>query len=150
MRFACLLASSLAIAACSPAAEVAPPADAGDGSNQAIGTPCKPALADPCSQPSDVCSVAVCDPTSLLCVRVLVDAGPTCSNGSPPLTCGSDDCDASAEAGEAASADGAVADAAVEAGESGELDASGDATAPADGGDASNDAPAEAADATGE
>lgn len=142
MRFACLLASSLAIAACS-SAEVAPAADAGNGSDQLIGAPCKPALPDPCSQPNDVCSVAVCDPTSLLCVRVAVDAGPTCSNGSPPSTCASDDCDASEDAGDAAAAD-------AEAGESGGLDGSGEAAPPVDGGDASNDAPAEAADAQGD
>ena len=77
------LATAAAFAACASSQTAPGVADAGDGSNQAIGTTCNPSLKEPCAQPSDVCSVAVCDPTTLLCTRVPVDAGPTCSNGSP-------------------------------------------------------------------
>ena len=63
----------------------------------------------PCIILTDVCSVSRCDPSTRLCVRVAVDAGPTCSGGGPPPSCApSGDCDAGLEAGD--SADGDAAD----------------------------------------
>jgi hypothetical protein len=126
------LATAAAFAACASSQTAPGVADAGDGSNQAIGTTCNPSLKEPCAQPSDVCSVAVCDPTTLLCTRVPVDAGPTCSNGSPPdagPSCAGE-CDASEDAEDAAP-----------------LDATSDALAKGDGGDSSVDATSDAGDA---
>src|SRR5262249_37452131 len=65
----------------------------GAGPLQAIGAPCSPTLNEPCIPITDVCSISLCDPTSLTCLHVAVDGGPTCTNGSPPPPpC--DDCDA--------------------------------------------------------
>jgi hypothetical protein len=150
MRVACLLAAAIvgvAIAGCSSTEPALAP-EAGDGSDQAIGTPCNPALKAPCAQPSDVCSVAVCDPTSLLCTRVMVDAGPTCSNEPPP--CSSAECDASADAADASAQGADAADAADANGDGGGLDGSDGGTPPSDGGDGSTDAPFEGGDAAGD
>jgi hypothetical protein len=149
MRVACLLAAvvvAVAIAACSSTEPSLVP-EAGNGSDQAIGTACNPALKDPCAQLSDVCSVAVCDSTSHLCIRVMVDAGPTCSNEPPP--CSSDECDASGDAADASAQDTGAADAADASVDGGGLDGSDSATPPSDGGDGSTDAPFDGADAGG-
>src|ERR1700727_2820607 len=147
MRVACLLAYvvvAVAIAACSSTQTTLAP-EAGDGSEQAIGTACNPALKDPCAQPSDVCSVAVCDSTSHLCIRVTVDAGPTCSNEPPP--CSSAECDASADAADASAQTTDAADAADANGDDGGFEGSDSAPPPSDGGDGSTDAPFDGADA---
>ena len=112
------------LAACSsgggsPSAAV----DAGTG-GAGLGETCNPSAPKPCVVVTDVCSVAVCDPASHLCVRVSVDAGPTCG-GNPSPTCASGECDGSAddattEAGDAAGGDGS--------GEAGEAGAGGDSS----------------------
>jgi hypothetical protein len=67
------------------------------GPGQALGTPCDPSLVAPCETLTDVCSVAVCDPTSRRCERVTVDGGPTCGNGVPPGADAGDSADAKVE-----------------------------------------------------
>jgi hypothetical protein len=94
--------------------------DASVGANQALGTPCDPALLKACEPVTDVCSVTVCDPSTRRCIRVPVEAGPTCGEGIPP--CASGVCDA------ADGADGA-GDAQIDA----------PSPAPSDGGDAASD-----------
>jgi hypothetical protein len=116
--------------------------DAGNGSNQTIGATCNPSLSNACEQPSDVCSIAVCDPTTRVCTRVAVDAGPICSNGNPPV-CSSDDCDAAVEAGDAS-------DATVDASDASLLDGATDSTTDGAAGDASTDAPTDAGDSGGD
>ncbi len=135
------LCAGAIVLACSSSTQVTPAPDAGSGATQALGEPCAPTK--PCAQPTDGCSVAVCDATSHLCVRVVVDGGPTCSGGNAPASCASAACDAAADATDAAGdADAAAADAM----DAGSLDGSIDATS--EGGDASLDAGADAGDAT--
>ena len=112
------------------------------GAGQAIGTPCDPSLPAPCAPLTDVCSVAVCDPTSDRCIRVPVEAGPTCGDGVPP-GCGSGECDGGEEAGDAQ-----LDSAPSEAGEAGDAASDGSIDgASADASDGANDASLDAGDA---
>jgi hypothetical protein len=132
-------AATLAAGACSSGTTaLVAGADAALGPGRAIGTPCDPAEKKPCETLTDVCSVAVCDPTSHLCERVLVDAGPTCTGGNPPPPACSGECDASSEAGDAAALD------------AGAPDGASDATAAEGGSDAATDARPDASDAGGD
>ena len=87
MRFAAAALVSIAsmataLAGCSSST---PPAatqsDAGD-EYRALGQSCDPTSPHPCEVLTDGCSASECQAD--VCVRVFVDAGPTCSNGSPP------------------------------------------------------------------
>jgi hypothetical protein len=108
-------------------------ADAGD-EFRPLGESCDPASPHPCEVLTDGCSAAVCQ--SKVCVRVFLDAGPTCSNGSPPpYDAGAEDAgqgsDASlADAGDAATIPG---DAASDASDAAATDASFDASVDAAG-----------------
>jgi hypothetical protein len=150
MRAALLFAAFVALGACTSSPAAPPEVDGGNGANSALGTTCNPKLAGPCEQPSDACSIAVCDPKSLVCVRVAVDAGPACTSGNP--ACPSGECDAAAEASDAAVEGGRPSD----GGDAGVFDGSNDATtdgesdgdsdAATDAADASSDAPSDAGD----
>jgi hypothetical protein len=74
----------------------------GGGNDRALGQSCDPSLVQPCETLTDACSAAVCQ--SGVCVRVAVDAGPTCSNGSLPVSHedGGQPEDAAVDAGDAA------------------------------------------------
>ncbi len=109
-------AGAALVAACGSSADtLAPEVDAALGANQALGTPCDPSASPPCLPVTDVCSAAVCDPSSLRCVRVAIDAGPTCSGGNAPSTpctgsacdAGADDAESDAESRESSTLDGA-------------------------------------------
>ncbi len=132
MRFVvvALVSVATALAGCSSSP---PPAatqsDAGD-EYRALGQSCDPTSPHPCEVLTDGCSASMCQ--AHVCVRVFVDAGPTCSNGSPPSydAGGGEDAglrsDASPDAGDAAApvdaSDAAAGDAEADA----SFDASGD------------------------
>jgi hypothetical protein len=150
------MALGVAIGACSSQQSENPPAavEAGIGSGEAIGAACNPALAHPCEELTDVCSVSMCDPTTHICIRVSVEAGPTCGNGVPPSDdAGAPPADATVDASEAGEAGeagapreaGEAGEAGADAGDSAVLDASNEVS---DGGnEASNDGAPDAADA---
>ena len=132
------LAGGLVAACSSGTSAPLAPVDAGIGGGAGLGEPCEPSAAQPCVVVTDVCSVAVCDATSHLCVRVSVDAGPTCG-GAGPAPCASGACDGGADDAttEAGEGDGA-SDGATEAGGDASVDASGESDA-GDAGDAKGD-----------
>jgi hypothetical protein len=109
------------IEGCSSSTPAASGSDAGD-EYRALGESCDPTSPHPCEVLTDGCSAAVCQ--SNVCVRVFVDAGPTCSNGSPPsYDAGSADAGQGSDAALAdAGGDASVADASA-----GDASASGDA-----------------------
>ena len=91
-----VVAAALASPACSSNSTASNGAADAGASGHALGTPCDPSVADPCETLTDGCSIAVCDPTTHVCVRVAVDAGPLCTGGLPP--CSSPDCDGGGDA----------------------------------------------------
>ena len=142
------LAFAVALGACSSGGSApAGGADAAPGSGgRPLGEPCDPAARPPCVILTDVCSVSVCDPASRVCVRVPVDAGPTCSSVHPVPPCSSGACDGGADAGDGEAldaGDGAASDATVDAGGDAASDAAGEG-----GSDAARDAVA--SDAAGD
>ena len=135
---ACAAAFLALAGACSSNGPPSAP-DASIGPGAALGSSCDPSLAPACETLTDVCSVAVCDPTSHRCVRVAVDAGPICGHGGGGPSCGSGECDGAAPLGDAALDSGV--DSGVPDGNAAEpsSDAAGDAM-----GDAALDAPSDA------
>lgn len=128
MRVAAVVLASLPVLLAVPgcSSSTPPAATASDAGDQyrALGQSCDPATPHPCEVLTDACSVAVCE--SSVCVRVFVDAGPTCSNGGSPSSY-----DAGTDAGQGS-----------DAGDAG--DAGGDATAPEDAGIDASDAATDA------
>ncbi len=147
MRFVVVALVSVAttLAGCSSSP---PPAatqsDAGD-EYRALGQSCDPTSPHPCEVLTDGCSASMCQ--AQVCVRVFVDAGPTCSNGSPPSYDAGGGEDAGAE--DASREDASREDAGLRGDASSDA---GDAAAPVDASDgAAGDAEADASfDASGE
>lgn len=132
MRFAAVVLASVAtaLAACSSSTRpAATQSDAGD-EYRALGQSCDPASPHPCEVLTDGCSASRCQ--SNVCVRVFVDAGPTCSNGSAPSYDAGEDAGAQ-DAGSPsdASSDAGDASAPVDASDVGDAGDAGDAEADA-------------------